>query len=281
MMKQQSGKTYDILYFTKPLCSLSISETIDFAVGLGVQGLDLAVRPNCPVTPENAGKTLPQAVKMAKEKSIKIGILTLPLDFTSPQNKQLINIIRVCGQAGVPFIKIGYWNYQGHDYWQQVDTIRAELEILSTYANEAGVCLLLHTHSSTIAHSAALVYNLVNGFNPDNIGVYLDTCHLTLRGENFDQAFDIVGEHLKAIAVKDALRKKIPDKIGMEPFHVNIAMKPLGKGYLNMPRFIDALNNRSFSGYLSYHLEYEDDNKKIEYYSKNDLNFLRSYNLLK
>ena len=277
----RSERRYKALFFTKPLQALKLEETIEFAAGLGVDGLDLVVRENFPVTPVTVRETLPAAAAAAEARSLEIGMVTVPGEMTSPGDPLLLDIIEACGESGVPYVKLGYWDYQGHDYWGQVKSIRSELAELGDIASKAGVCVLLHTHSDTIAHSAALVHNLVDGFDPEVIGVYLDTCHITMRGENFDQAFDIVGNYLKAIAVKDALRIKITDDLAMEPFHLNMEMKPLGEGCWNIPRFIDALSDRNFAGPLSYHLEYDVDENEMETCCGRDLDFLRKHNLIR
>ena len=51
------------VYFTKLLQKLDIAGLIAFCQEVGLDGLDLTVRPGFPVTPENVATELPKAVK--------------------------------------------------------------------------------------------------------------------------------------------------------------------------------------------------------------------------
>src|SRR3569623_3616686 len=65
-------------------------------VKLGVQGIELPIRPGYQVAPDNVAKTLPNAVKVLAAMGLKIFSVAAPLDDV---------IITACGDAGIPILR--------------------------------------------------------------------------------------------------------------------------------------------------------------------------------
>jgi sugar phosphate isomerase/epimerase len=275
-----SNQTYPLLCFTKPLQHLSSEAMVDFVADLGFSGLDLTIRETAPVTPANAEQQLPFVKERAAARGLTIGMVTLPVDCTDPKRPEWAALFRLCGRMGIPFVKLGYWNYAGEDYWQQLSDARKDLRGFEEQAKDAGVCVLVHTHGNALSQSASLMQRMIEGLDPQSVGAYLDTHHLSARGEDFDMAMDLVGPYLKMIAVKDGLRIKAGPEAMLKPFHEHIRMMPLGEGHVNFVRFVDALNRRGYKGPLTYHLEREVPNSELQSAMLGDLKFLKELKLI-
>jgi len=274
-----SNRPYPLYCFTKPLGHLSPEELTATVADLGFDGLDLTIRDTGPVTPDNAEQLLPRVQKLAADRGLTIGMITLPIECVDPDRPEWIGLFHLCGRAGIPFMKLGYWNYDGKDYRAQLRAIRKSLAGFELLAKAAGTCALVHVHTNTIGQSASLLERMIEGFDPKAIGAYLDTHHLCARGEDFDMAMDLAGAHLKVIAVKDSLRIKPAPEFMLQPFHHHVRMVPLGEGIVNFDRFIDALNRRGYSGPLSYHLEFDVPREALRKVIRKDVEFIAGLGL--
>ena len=65
--------THQFTVFTKPWPDKSLPELAQFIKDLGFDGVELPVRFGYQVTPDNVGKTLPEAAKIFADHDLKIG----------------------------------------------------------------------------------------------------------------------------------------------------------------------------------------------------------------
>ncbi len=238
------------IMFTKHLQGLEVPHIITALQSVGVEGADLCVRPGYPVNPENAEKALPTAAKQFTEAGLSIPLVTTPGDFLDPSNEETIRVFAAAGEANVQNIKLGYWHWRATDggYWAQVDFIRTQLDGFSKLSEKYGPRTCIHNHSGTsMGLNSCAVMNLVKGFDPQHIGVFADTGHLSIVGEPIDMALDIVSSHLAVIAFKDLSRS--PGMRGGKVVRI-------GKGFVDWETALKTLKAMNFSGPVSFHSEY-------------------------
>src|SRR5881392_3887721 len=101
------------VYFTKLLRELDVNALVAFCAEVGLDGVDLAVRPGYPVRPDNVAAALPDAVKAFKDAGQVVGLVTAETSLTDPASPAARSLFEACGKAGVPAIKIGYFPYAG------------------------------------------------------------------------------------------------------------------------------------------------------------------------
>jgi hypothetical protein len=90
------------VYFTKTLRELDVKGLIAFCKEVGLDGLDLAVRPGYPVHPGNVGTALPEAVRACRDAGLTIGLVTASTDLTDPEGRPAQALFEACGRAGLP-----------------------------------------------------------------------------------------------------------------------------------------------------------------------------------
>src|SRR5262245_31627299 len=104
------------VYFTKSLQKLDVKQLVAFCKDVGLDGVDLTVRPGYPVHPDNAEKALPEAAKRFADAGLVVGLVTAATNFIDPTTKATKNLIDACAKAEVPALKIGYFPYRApHD----------------------------------------------------------------------------------------------------------------------------------------------------------------------
>lgn len=238
------------IMFTKHLEGLDIPGIIQALQSVGVSGADLCVRPGYPVNPENATRALPAAAKQLAAEGLSIPLITTPGDFLDPEAEETRRVYAAAGDAGVDNIKLGYWHWRDTEdgYWAQVDFIHKQLEGFAKLSEQYGPRTCLHNHSGTsMGLNSCAVMNLVKTFDPQHVGVFADTGHLSIVGEPIEMALDIVRSHLALIAFKDLARTP-----GMRGGRV----VRMGKGFVDWETTVNTLQKIGFSGAISFHSEY-------------------------
>ena len=140
-----------------------------------------------------------------------------------------------------------------HAIVQQLAALKPRVERLAKLNKQYGVCAMYHTHSG-IGQVGASIWDLhliLDGFDPDAVGVNYDTAHATVEGGygGWINSFRVSERHLRGVAVKDFLWGKEQD--GWRP-----RWCPLGEGMVDFPRFFQLLAGTSFAGPLQLHYEY-------------------------
>jgi len=243
------------IMFTKHLEGWDLSRVMDGLKRAGVEGADLCVRPGYPVNPENARTELPAAARRFADEGLCIPLITTPGDFVDPSMDYAQALFEACAEAGVKLVKLGYWTMGADGYWATVDRCRKYIEGFVALAEKTGVKPMVHNHSGgTMGLNSSAVMNLVKGFDPAHIGVFVDVGHLSIVGEPYPMAFDIVKDYWSAFAFKDLVRTKYPGPDG--PMVWGIDVWPLGMGYGDFPLVMKLLRDLRFAGPISFHCEY-------------------------
>ena len=80
------------------------------AAEIGFDGVDLTVRPNGHVLPQNAEKVLPLAVEHIKKNGLKADMMTTSIN--DPDNEFTEKILNTAAGNGIKTYRMGYWRYE-------------------------------------------------------------------------------------------------------------------------------------------------------------------------
>ncbi len=269
-----------VIFFTKFLRGLGVEQLGESAKRLGFDGLDLAVRAGHCINPENARAELPRAVESWRRAGLSVPLVTLETNWTDPEHPGLQAVYAACADAGVPFIKLGYWFWKpDQHYWDAVEQHRMELAALETIGRKLGLCTLVHTHSDAIYGSnASGVMHLVRGLDPRHVAVYLDPAHLAFDGEDLPMALDIVRGYLRMVGVKNAAYERLPQPGSGAALKWKKVMPLLHEGLVDWAQAVQLLRQIGYDGPLAYHGEVDGymDPERIGKAAAIDLAYLRS-----
>ena len=202
-----------LILFSKMLKEKSIEELAELAAEIGLDGYDLAVRPDYPVNPDNAATALPAAAKVMRAAGVDIPMLTGNFDLLEPDHPTAEPILGAMDEADVRLVKLGYFKFEpaAMDYWAEVDRVRGILERWARLAEKHRVKVCYHTHSNrNMGLNAGMLAHLIRDLDPRYIGAYLDTGHLVAEGEEFAVAAAIVRDYLSIVSLKDFLLTRVP-----------------------------------------------------------------------
>jgi sugar phosphate isomerase/epimerase len=106
---------------------------------------------------------------------------------------------------GAGQVRVAMPNVPVADYRETFAQTRADLEWAVERAQAHGVKVLVELHHGTITSSASAAYRLVEGLDPEHIGVIHDIGNLMHEGyEDLPSALQILGEYLAHVHVKNA-----------------------------------------------------------------------------
>jgi sugar phosphate isomerase/epimerase len=254
---------YKLIYFTKFLKGMSVPEIAKKVQALKFDGLDLAVRKGQTVHPENVTQALPDAVRICKDSGLSIPLVTLEGNAIDPASPDIQATYAACGAAGVGLIKLGYWVWQpGEDYWARVTQIKRALEGFAALGKKHNVCSLVHTHSDEYYGSnGAGVMHLVQDYDPQFVGAYLDPAHLSIEGEPLPMVLSMVGKHLRMVAAKN-VRYVPSEKPGSPNFKREWCL--LNEGLVHWPAALQQFKAAGYNGPISIHGEYSVSEERDE-----------------
>ena len=258
------------VYFTKTLQNLDVKGVAAFCKEVGVDGVDLTVRPGYPVNPDNAAAALPEAVKVFSDNGLILGLVSAQTDLTDPDGKTAHAVFDACAKAEVPAIKIGYFAYKA-PFDDALKDARARLAGFAKLAEQSKLRVCCHTHSgANIGNNCASMRLLLQDLDPHHVGAYVDTGHTMVNGGPIRMELDMVRPWLSLLAIKDMLWEK-SDKQGWQSHVV-----PAGDGIVRWGDVAQGVKECKFNGTISLHGEYEtkdlDERKAL---AKRELEFLK------
>jgi sugar phosphate isomerase/epimerase len=243
--------------FTKSFQDRSIAEVCEIFLKLGLDGLDLTVRPGGHIDPANVAKELPLAVNAAHERSLRIFFLTTGITDVDPAAEALI---AAAGKYGIDRIKLGYYPYQPFGTLaRQLDDVRRRIAKVAALGKRHGVRPCIHIHSGAyIPSHGTLLFELIKDFAPDEIGAYVDPFHMTAEGgiEGWRQGLDLLAPWVSLVAIKNfAWERGDRDAFGQQRWLTKAV--PLSEGVAPLPDFVASLKKLSYDGVYSLHSEYK------------------------
>jgi len=246
------------IMFTKHLQAYPVEQAADVVKSLGLDGLDLTVRPGGHVEPAAAQDVLPNVFKAVKSKGLSIPLMTT--EITSAQTPYAESIFRLAAEGGTKYLKLGYWPYDGFgNMARQIDEIKTKLDGIEKLAQRFGVTAVIHTHSGGVmTASGAVLAELLKDRDPQALGAYPDVGHLTAEGGGavWQMSLDLLTPWIKVVAIKDMLWICHPDaKLGKMRWRS--IMCPLNMGIVRWPEAFGCLRKANFDGVVSIHSEYQ------------------------
>jgi sugar phosphate isomerase/epimerase len=247
----------DVCIYTEQFQRLPIPKVCEVFKRIGANGLDLTVRPGGHIKPEDARKQLPVAVATAKEHGLRIMMLTTSI--TSP-DRNAESILATCQELGIRRIKMGY--YGGGEFGQlkkRLEDARRQLSAVVKLAAKYEVLPCVHVHSGlTIPSNGFMLHQLLKDIPPDQIGAYLDSCHMTITGGagGWRQAIELLSPWISLVALKNfQWHKSGRNSIGQQTWRTDYCR--LEDGIAPIPAFVETVHQAGYRGFYTLHTEYK------------------------
>ena len=240
-----------ISVFTKPWTE-PLPALADKLAAVGVDGVELAVRPGYQVTPETVGTGLKEAARILGERGLSILSIASVTDEAT---------IAACGEAGVPLIRIMAPIDLSLGYMGSVDKLRRELDALVPALERHNVAVGIQNHYGRFVGSAIGLYHLVEPFDPRHVCAVLDMAHCSVDGEPVALAVDILKDRLNGLVnFKSAYHHRVTNPEDEAVFAVKWSTHRHG-GY-SWAELAAALRAAGYTGNYCLPAEYSDPEGK-------------------
>ncbi len=246
--------------FTESFQAWPIDEVCAKFRAIGLDGLDLTVRPGGHIEPRDAVKRLPKAVTAARDHGVKILMLSTGI---VEANAQADELLHVASEHKIDRIKLGYYRYQGFGTLRgQIDAVRDKLRGVAELAAKHPTLPCVHVHSGdTIPGSGPVAAMLLDGFDPQQLGAYVDPMHMTVEGGNdgWRQGLDLLAPWIAISSIKNCKWVATErDADGQQQWAFRKC--PVADGIAPLPRYFAALEQLGYHGLYTLHSEYADRN---------------------
>ncbi len=160
-------------------------------------------------------------------------------------------------RAQVRLLKLGYFRFDPAtmDYWAEVDRIRTAFGRWEELGRRYNVRICYHTHSQRMMGlNCASLMHLLEGFDPQAIGAYIDPGHMAVEGEEFAVGVAMVRRYLSIVSLKDVwVGRTAQGDHGAKA----IRWVPAGEGVVDWSAVFAELVQVRFAGPLTIHCEFE------------------------
>jgi len=168
--------TARFIVFTKPW-KMPLPELARFVKGLGLDGVELPVRPGYQVPPENVDRGLPEAARLLADSGLRIGSVTPPAA-AFPDER----LIAACGQVGVPIIRVCV-SIGPEGYLATVRRWQAGFNRILPVLERYHVAIGVQNHCGNYIGSAIGIRHLIEQYDPRYVCAVWDPAHCALSGE--------------------------------------------------------------------------------------------------
>lgn len=148
--------------------------------------------------------------------------------------------------AGSPQIRVGVAGNRRGDVQEGFTQTRAFLSEVEKLSGQYGIRALVETHHGTIIASASAAYRLVEGFDPERIGVIYDPGNMVHEGfEAYRMGLAVLGPYLAHVHLKNAAFDRPADGGVWQG-----RWAPLEDGVVDFPALFAALKESGYDGWL-------------------------------
>lgn len=238
--------------FSKHLQFLDYRGMARAAAELGLDGLDLTVRPGGHVEPENFERDLPSALDAIREAGLACEMMTTAIVGT--ENRRDYDLLALAREQGVKYYRLGFLRYDNNlapD--ESVERYREQLSALADWNREIGINGLFQNHSGAERFGAAVwdAWSVLKVLDPDALGMQFDVRHaVTDGGLMWPTSFRLVKSHIRAPIFKDF-------KWGQVDGQWKLINTPIGQGMVDFLRYFRMLKDAGIEGPFSLHCEYD------------------------
>ena len=239
--------------FSKHLQFLDYKNMAKVAADLGFDGLDLTVRPDGHVEPENVENDLPEAVEaMANAGLLSIMMTTAVNNASDEVNRRVLN---TAADQGIQFYRMGYYKFDDSKGWKQnLDHHREDMQALADLNKEHGLHGAYQNHAGKYvgAYIPDIIY-LLEGLDSKWAGCQFDIRHATVEGgKAWSQGVEWLKDYLSTIVIKDFTWAKHPQTGKWGPMNT-----PLGEGMVDCVSYFKLLRKLNIHPVATLHAEYE------------------------
>ncbi len=240
---------HTICAFSKMFDSLG-EDMFAFLAEAGFEGVDLTVRRDGYVLPENVEKELPRAVAAAQKKGLSIPMIATAIDDVSTPVTG--KILKTAAELGVKHYRTGYFNYDNRmNTAQNLDNFRKRLSGLCELNARYGIQGCYQNHVGGMFGGPVWdLWTALEGLDARYIGCQYDVRHAVAEGfSSWQLGLRAISPYIGCLCIKDFVYANNNGKWGVKSV-------PLGDGAVDFKTYFEILKEKNIQGPMSIHYEF-------------------------
>jgi sugar phosphate isomerase/epimerase len=244
--------TNPLAVFVKPWKQLSLPQLGAHMQQMGIEWIELPVRPGFACQPQTIEQDLPEAVRILADFGVHILNVTVDL----PLNDE--RLYGACANAGVTLNRVMF-RCGTRSYWEAEAEARRSLDTAMPLCEQYGMRIGVQNHCGKFVgvHEFGL-YHLLKDYDPRWAGAIWDAAHNALEGMEPEMALDVVASHLHIVNLKNAFWQRTNDE-GAELAEWKVNWTSGRQGRASWPRVVAKLKSMGYSGPICLTAEYSDE----------------------
>lgn len=259
------------IVFPRFFQKLSVTQLASELSRLGFDGVDVMVRDGYWLTPSNLRGELSHFVHAMYDFGLSAENATT--DYLDPNEPGAEAGAAALADNGIRQFRLKHIAYRGpKTYRSDLDRAKRYFDGWERIGEKHGIRAFLQTHGGSIHPSASASIRLVEGLNPAYIGVHHDPGNMICQEgyENWEIGFDILGEYLCMLGVKNAAFFQTADGKWKRMW------TPLADGAVDYRQVLKAVQKTRFEGPLCMHNFYRRGLEHLKRQTRADLEHLRA-----
>ena len=264
----EGGRPVSISVFSKPLIWLDYDSMSSLLAEAGADGIDLTVRPQGHVLPENVETDLPRAIASARRKGLKVDMIVTSI--LTAGDKTTEKIISTAASEGVKYYRLGWFSWDDKlGINGTLDRCRKELDKISELNRKYKIHGAYQNHAGNMVGAAVWdVWEMLKNTDPEYTGCQYDIRHAVAEGsESWQSGLKLLAPWIKCSDIKDFTWSEHDGKW-------NPVTVPLGEGIVPFPEYFKLIKTLNITGPESLHFEYppfENGDKNLTSKEKGEL----------
>jgi sugar phosphate isomerase/epimerase len=263
-----TGEKLKVSIFSKHLQWLGVAEAAALAKELGFDAIDLTVRAEGHVLPENAETDLPKAVELVHKAGLEVSMITTDI---SVDNAALAEkVLGAAAKSGIHRYRWGGLKYDNNrPIAVQIEEMRPKMRALAQLNRRMQVCGMYHTHSGPGMVGACIwdLWLMFRDLDPQWMGINYDVGHATVEGGygGWIATSRLVKDYMRGIAMKDFIwQRNQKGSTHADPYDKSLGVEgafvphwcPIDSGMVHFDGFFEIIKANGFSGPVQLHFEY-------------------------
>ncbi len=248
--KERKKPALQVHVFSKHLQFLDYEEAAATAAQIGFDGVELTVRPNGHVLPENVQRDLPKAVEAVRAAGLLCEMMVTNInEVESDWSKR---VLETAADLGIKYYRLGYYRYSEEPNMpEELKSFNRKAKQLAAYSAKLGLKGSYQNHAGHyVGASMWEIWQLLDGVNRQGLGSQYDIRHAVAEsGTSWKNGLQLVHPLINTIVIKDF---KWTEKNG----RWRLENMPLGEGMVDFDAYFKLLKQYGIQVPVSMHYEY-------------------------
>lgn len=199
-----------LYFFTKALQWLPLADVPKATQDLGFTGVDLPVRSNGFFDIYEMADKLPGVIRDCANLGMETPVLTTEMTLAKLLDWE--DFLKVLSGEGIKHYRMGWMPFPSKNIVAELQSLNQQMKRVADLHAKYGVCGQYQNHAGNrIGGSIWELYHLLEGIDPDHVGVQFDLRHATVEGyQSYENTFHLIKDQIRSFDLKDFVWKKNP-----------------------------------------------------------------------